>query len=333
MKKKYTRFTDLSNSVRGKLHILDRIEDEGNVVMYNTWCECSPDKIFEIPHNDLTKKCKRTCGCSKKRFDLVGKRFGKLIVQSLHFKDKKTGNNWFCLCDCGNTRIVRSNYLNKGVVSCHKCSVRADLTGRCIGQLRVLSPAEDLVSDSGITYMQWNCVCSCGNSVIRRSNALQGKRKSACDDCNKANNKAKSWSGYKDIRGMYWNNIIITAKDRNIEFLVSMEYCWEIFIQQNKLCALSGIELVFADTRQDYINGKNTASLDRIDSSKGYIEGNVQWVHKWVNTAKSDMSQEEFVLMCTDVANFNKERYEYEINNQNIRWQESLRKYYQRNSI
>jgi len=47
----------------------------------------------------------------------------------------------------------------------------------------------------------------------------------------------------------------------------------------------------------------NTASLDRIDSSKGYIEGNVQWVHKMVNMSKQQYTQEEFINMCIAVAN------------------------------
>ena len=48
---------------------------------------------------------------------------------------------------------------------------------------------------------------------------------------------------------------------------------------------------------------KFTASLDRIDSNKGYIKGNVQWVHKDVNTMKMDHTQEEFIKICTMVAN------------------------------
>ena len=36
------------------------------------------------------------------------------------------------------------------------------------------------------------------------------------------------------------------------------------------------------------------ASLDRIDSTKGYTEGNVQWVCLAVNQMKSDKTEEEF---------------------------------------
>lgn len=41
-----------------------------------------------------------------------------------------------------------------------------------------------------------------------------------------------------------------------------------------------------------------TASLDRIDSSKGYVEGNVQWVHKDVNYIKQDLEESYFKKLC-----------------------------------
>ena len=48
-----------------------------------------------------------------------------------------------------------------------------------------------------------------------------------------------------------------------------------------------------------------TASLDRIDNSKGYLKGNVQWVHKDVNMAKGTMKNDSFIAMCKTIANFN----------------------------
>jgi hypothetical protein len=53
---------------------------------------------------------------------------------------------------------------------------------------------------------------------------------------------------------------------------------------------------------------ERTASLDRIDSSFGYIEGNVQWVHKDINIIKLDYDQDYFIKICSAVCNYkNKE--------------------------
>ena len=47
-----------------------------------------------------------------------------------------------------------------------------------------------------------------------------------------------------------------------------------------------------------------TASLDRIDSKKGYTIDNIQWVHKDVNKMKMDLQEEDFFRIV-------KEIYEY----------------------
>ena len=48
--------------------------------------------------------------------------------------------------------------------------------------------------------------------------------------------------------------------------------------------------------------GKNqTASLDRIDSSKGYTKNNVQWLHKDINIMKRDFPEEKFLFLCKQI--------------------------------
>jgi len=41
-----------------------------------------------------------------------------------------------------------------------------------------------------------------------------------------------------------------------------------------------------------------TASLDRINSDMGYVEGNVQWVHRDINFMKGCLSQHNFIHLC-----------------------------------
>ena len=55
-------------------------------------------------------------------------------------------------------------------------------------------------------------------------------------------------------------------------------------------------------SRQDKYPVKRTASLDRIDSEKGYVAGNVHWVHKTVNKMKMEFSVDDFVSVCKEVA-------------------------------
>ncbi|NBP57501.1 hypothetical protein EBU71_13395 [bacterium] len=60
-------------------------------------------------------------------------------------------------------------------------------------------------------------------------------------------------------------------------------------------CALTGWTLTEETGFQD------TWSLDRIDSSRGYMDSNVQIVASSINTAKGELSQEDFIEMCKDV--------------------------------
>lgn len=43
--------------------------------------------------------------------------------------------------------------------------------------------------------------------------------------------------------------------------------------------------------------------MDRIDHTKGYVVGNVQWVHRHINMMKWKLGQELFIDLCKKVAN------------------------------
>ena len=63
-------------------------------------------------------------------------------------------------------------------------------------------------------------------------------------------------------------------------------------------CSLSGLPIRLPT---DTYDKASTASLDRIDSSKGYIPGNVQWVHKKINMMKNRLPDSEFIALCAAV--------------------------------
>ena len=51
-------------------------------------------------------------------------------------------------------------------------------------------------------------------------------------------------------------------------------------------------------------NQSTTVSLDRIDSTKGYMRGNLQLVTAVVNRMKQEFSQEDFLQMCETITNY-----------------------------
>ncbi len=79
-------------------------------------------------------------------------------------------------------------------------------------------------------------------------------------------------------------------KEMNID-LEYLKWLWE---EQKGICPYSGLKLVLPEdnyTKDQDITTR--ASLDRIDSSKGYIKGNVQWVSTPINYMKSTMSDSQ----------------------------------------
>lgn len=143
----------------------------------------------------------------------------------------------------------------------------------------------------------WKCKCDCGNEKIVRSDCLRQKTVTSCGClAYLTGNNSKCWGGYGEISGSYWGRLQSGAKKRNIEFKITIEYCWDLFSKQNRKCVLSGIELSFGKMTKNF--KLKTASLDRIDSTKGYIEDNVQWIDKRINFMKQAFPQIEFIELC-----------------------------------
>lgn len=101
------------------------------------------------------------------------------------------------------------------------------------------------------------------------------------------------------IPGRYFYSLRHSAKIRNLVFDLTLEELWELFIQQNKLCSLSGIAINFHKPGEKYTT--QTASVDRINSDLGYTIDNIRWVHKDINYMKMDLTDDRFFYLCNEV--------------------------------
>lgn len=175
-----------------------------------------------------------------------------------------------------------------------------ELIGKEFGRWTVIERADRDLSNR----VRLLCKCSCGTvKVVRKEHLDLGKSKS----CGCIRND-RIEEAYCKIPQAFWNHLSVNAPkrgDKNLEFSITRDYVWEIYEQQNKKCALSGIPISFS--YHPYTNTKffgTTASLDRIDSSKGYVPGNVQWVHKDVNKIKQNLDQDYFLSLCLAIYEF-----------------------------
>lgn len=124
------------------------------------------------------------------------------------------------------------------------------------------------------------------------------------DSEQRSTRRKNKWKGYEELSGTRWSSYQKGAEIRGFNFDITIEYAWELFLNQERRCALTGMPIYFNMDldrlrRQGHQGG--TASLDRIDSKIGYIQGNVQWVHKDVNKMKMDLPEQDFFSMVKQI--------------------------------
>jgi len=111
------------------------------------------------------------------------------------------------------------------------------------------------------------------------------------------NNKRDDYTGLRE----HYRRL----KKRKHEINVTLEDLLEQWNNQNGICVYSGIQLVHPNYRGNRSN-LNTSSLDRIDSNKGYIKGNLQFVSIICNQSKNNLSHEDMLNFCDIIYNFYK---------------------------
>lgn len=173
-------------------------------------------------------------------------------------------------------------------------STAVDMLGKQVGALTVIGRAT-----SSNSYACWECKCVCGNIVTARGSNLRVKQQSSCGCIrygNRGHNKNYNWKGYKEIGKQFFNQLTANAKSRGLSCDITIEDIWELYIKQNKYCNLSGLPIQFKKP--------TTASVDRIDSSKGYTLDNIQLVHKTINIMKMDLPDQDFINLCHKVSEY-----------------------------
>jgi len=145
----------------------------------------------------------------------------------------------------------------------------------------------------------WKLQCKCGEVVSRAIQSVKTNKYNACPNCRKGSG-SHAWKGFQKIPKDVFNTIRHGAKAKDLPFEVSIEYLWKLYESQHGKCALTGWPIDFNASYKDKCS--KTASLDRIDSSRGYVKGNLQWVHRDVNKLKKNIPNNTFISICQAVA-------------------------------
>lgn len=180
-----------------------------------------------------------------------------------------------------------------------------DLIGKKIGDWEVIGPISKSKS-SRVT-----CKCKCGDVKEVICSRLEKGLTKGCRKCYPVHgSNSHLFKGVGEISSTYLRHISEGARERGLDIDLSAEQLWDLYLRQNKKCALTGLEIGFGKHIQNKHTKlqSQTASLDRISSEKGYTIDNVQWVHKHVNIMKNKYDMKYFIEICKLVTEYDKNK-------------------------
>lgn len=213
------------------------------------------------------------------RVDVMGQRFGRLLVIGFAGLNKKQRALWQCRCDCGNITTVGSYEIRNGKTAscgCHrrevllKGSPRLDLSGQRFGRLvvSVFAGVRNLKS-------MWVCICDCGNTSVVSGTQLRTKTES----CGCLQREAAS-----RIRKSHG----LSSSPEYLCYINARQRCTNPANTNWKDYGGRGIEFRF----KDFVHFHNAlgfqpfrgATVDRIDNAGHYEPGNVRWATRQQQT-------------------------------------------------
>lgn len=217
-----------------------------------------------------------------KKMDLIGKRFGKLVVVEQVGRTKSYDKLYLCQCDCGNQKIIRGQNLRRGHTK--TCGCKEDkfinFVGKKVDDLFVL---EYLGKKN--RRAQYLCLCECGNYCIRSNASLLSKKHSSCGcyALNKITNLKKTHGCYSKNRRLHGIYKLMIAR------------CYDSRSQNYNYYGKRGISVCdeWVNDERNFFkwalkHGYNDSfEIDRIDSNGNYCPENCRFIPYYMNRRRA----------------------------------------------
>lgn len=225
--------------------------------------------------------------------DMTGKTLGQVKVIRKSPTPYGAGNgqaHWECLCGiCGSTFIAKGQDLRTGrYISCG-CARTKIKVGDKYGMLLVL---EKIKKPSKGGFLEWKCLCDCGQKCIKGSRYLTtGLRSCGC-----LRRKHAGVAARNSIISAYRTS----ARYRKLSFNLSNDEL-DILFQGN--CHYCGCAPYQESKPHLYTHGAYIYNgIDRMDNNRGYEPGNVVSCCGICNLAKRKMSYNSFLKWLKRIA-------------------------------
>jgi len=197
----------------------------------------------------------------------------------------KDGERWLAKCVCQKTNFFATK--NSALMMLERGSCRD-----CKKDYRIITDDVVVYKNAEGKWCSTCPSCSAEQAYTRKDHAKQSEI--AGWRCKKCVAQAKGFSDNLPVgdEQRLYNKFRKSANVRKIEWNISFDDFISCYTGK---CALTGWDLSMRYTNC-------TASFDRIDSTRCYEIGNIQWVHVMVNMCKNKYDQNKFIEMCKAIA-------------------------------
>lgn len=249
----------------GKLVVIAPAENYKGRTAWLCQCDCGNQKI--VTTKLLKDGITRSCGCLKQK-NIIGQRFGKLVVVKATTERKHGSVVWECQCDCGNIAYATTEGLRTGDnVSCgcynkareqFKEAVKINLVNQRFGKLTVLAETNMRTASGGVL---WECKCDCGNICYVSTNHLRNHNTQSCGCLQNIS------VGEQKIKDLLDEHHISYQREYKFPDLQNRRYDFAILDENGKV-----IQLIEFDGEQHFQEAlffnKSLAEQQRIDKEK-----------------------------------------------------------------
>jgi CRISPR/Cas system Type II protein with McrA/HNH and RuvC-like nuclease domain len=160
-------------------------------------------------------------------------------------------------------------------------------------------------------------ICAKTKQILEFGLMKIGIRSWICIECLKTKRAVAQAERERKARRSEWGDVLteegqlkkklgerLVSADRRRDSSIDLLYLLSLYRKQNGKCAITGRDMLIDDVPGP--KRRDTVSIDRIDSKRGYEVGNIQLVTSQANMAKSNYTTEELFAFCLDVVKFNK---------------------------
>lgn len=152
-----------------------------------------------------------------------------------------------------------------------------------------------ILMNQGLKTVDRKICWDCGEEKSLDSEFYKKTQKSCIECCQIKSKKLNDAIKEPNLKKIFSKRLAEAKGRLNREFDLTLEFLFELFENQGGKCFYTG------DILADYTNSRNTVSLDRIDSNKGYTKDNTVLSTRKMNLLKNDLGIFELLDLVENI--------------------------------